>query len=297
MALERANRISVVRGSELVPLLPGHSGARGAQPWSRTLLERHAVRSSEIPEHEHREFCIHLQLAGNSDFEWWSAGRHGVERTQPGSLILLAPGTRDRLRWEGTSERLILSLDPQALRETMESLEIAGEPEVANKWALQDAALENLLREMGREAAVGWPFGKLYADMLQGELTRQLLQRHAANPVALPVLKGRLPMARLRLLFEYIHANLDRDLSLQELAAQVELSGFHFAREFKASTGKSAHQYVLDQRMARAKDMLRRKGVSVQEIAAEVGFGSAVNFVRAFRQRVGVTPGAWRECC
>lgn len=296
MALGDQKRISVVRNNEVVPLLPGHHGApKKVQPWNGVLLERHAVRPSEIPEHEHRDFCIHLQLAGHSDFEWWSEGRHNVERTRPGSLILLAPGTRDRLRWEGGSERLILSLDANALTETMESLGLSDIVEVRNQWALQDGALENLLREMGREAAQGWTFGNLYADLLRRELTRQLLQRHAVAPVQLPQLKGLLPAARLRLVFEYIHANLHHDLNLQELAAQVGLSSFHFAREFKNSTGQTPHQYVLDQRIARAKELLQRKGLTVQEIALEVGFSSAVNFVRAFRARVGITPGAWRE--
>lgn len=295
MAVRGQSRISVVRNNEVVPLLPGHHGVeRPAQPWEGMLLERHAVRASEIPEHEHREFCLHLQLTGNADFEWWSEGKHRVEHTSPGSLILLGPGTRDRLRWEGDSERLILSLDPAALRKTLDSMEIAADVEISNRWSLHDGALEHLVREMGREAEAGWPFGRLYAGLLQSEFARQLMARHAGIQ-ALPAVKRRMPMAKLRAVFDYVYAKLDSDLSLQELAAVAGLSAYHFAREFRNTTGQAPHQYVLDQRIALAKELLRHKGAAVQDVATAVGFGSAVNFVRAFRRRVGITPGAWRD--
>ena len=88
--------------------------------------------------------------------------------------------------------------------------------------------------------------------------------------------------------------NLHRDVHLDEIARETGLSSFHFAREFRATTGQTPYQYLLDQRITRAKFLLRAKTSTVQDIAYETGFGSAVNFVRAFRQRVGVTPGAWQ---
>ena len=286
----------MLRNNELVPLLPcAQPGENAVQPWQDVLLERHTVRPLEIPEHEHQEFCLHLQLSGNSDFEWWSAGHHGIERTAPGSLILLAPGTRDRLRWQGPSDRLILSVRPDALRRKAEELDSTGDIDFTNRWSLQDPSLTNLLTEMGREASAGWPLGALYAGLLETNLTSQLLQRHAANPVRLPTLKGQLPMPRLRSAFEFIAANLHRDLTLDEIARQIGLTSFHFAREFRTTTGQTPYQYVLDQRIALAKQLLRLRTRSVQEIAYETGFNSPAHFIRAFHQRVGTTPAAWRN--
>jgi AraC family transcriptional regulator len=75
----------------------------------------------------------------------------------------------------------------------------------------------------------------------------------------------------------------------------VRLSPFHFAREFRSSTGRTAYQYLLDQRIERAKHLLKHRSWQVHEIAQMTGFHSPVNFVRTFRQRVGQTPGAWRK--
>src|ERR1700677_3718242 len=84
-SLGETDRISVLRHQHLVPLLasPNNKYA-GNQPWRGILLEQHSVVPGEIPEHEHPDLCIHLQMTGNGDFEWWSKGKRAVEHTSPG---------------------------------------------------------------------------------------------------------------------------------------------------------------------------------------------------------------------
>jgi AraC family transcriptional regulator len=70
-------RVSVMRGLQLVPLLatsPSQHLPR-QQPWKGVVIERHAVRRGEIPEHQHPTLCLHLQVSGNEDFEWWQDGK------------------------------------------------------------------------------------------------------------------------------------------------------------------------------------------------------------------------------
>lgn len=285
----------MLRDNQLVPLLPcgsTHSHESDGQPWRGVLLERHTMAPLEIPEHEHRELCLHLQLTGDDRMQWWSGGRHGVENTFPGSIMLVPAGTRDRALWHGSSERLILSLAPELIYEVAAG---AQAPEFSAKWSLQDTSLQRLLFEMGREASEGWPLGRLYADLTAASLASQLLRRHAADPVDFGPLRGGMPMLQLRRAMEYMTDHLDRDLSLEEIAQEVGLSPFHFAREFRALTSQTPYQYLLDQRMERAKHLLKNQAWTVQEIATMTGFHSPVNFVRTFRQRVGATPGAWRR--
>jgi AraC family transcriptional regulator len=112
MNVFQPTRISVRRGGSAVPLMPGTIDPLAtSSPSPRLLGERHRLRNVEIPEHEHEHFCLHLQTSGTRTLEWWWNGKHGVECPKPGSLILLPPGTQDRLRWEGLSERYVVSLD------------------------------------------------------------------------------------------------------------------------------------------------------------------------------------------
>src|ERR1700761_8595113 len=118
-----------MRDHRLVPLLAAQRPSSGEQPWKGVLLESHLVQPSEIPQHEHPDLVLHLQLTGSDDFEWWSAGNNAVERTEPGSMILIPPGTSDRLRWRGPSERLIVSVRQSDLAQLAHDLGASRTPE------------------------------------------------------------------------------------------------------------------------------------------------------------------------
>ena len=300
MPRSATDRISVVRNDQLVPLIPQQdkprkSSPRPAQPWNGILLERHQTGNIEIPEHVHHDVCLHLQLAGSVGMEWWCEGHNSLERTRPGSLILLDAGTRDRLRWDGTSERLILSITPDFVAQISEELGSRNPVEFANRWSLEDPGLQHVMLEMARESAAGWPLGGLYADLLGTSLASLLLRRHAADPLRPAQLKGGLSIAQLRHSLEFITANIHTDLRLEQMAAELNLTPFHFARLFRSSLGTSPYQYVLDQRMRVAKDLLKSGSLSVQAIAGLSGWNSPENFIRSFRQQHGITPQKWRK--
>ena len=295
MAAETQPRISVVQRDRMVPLLPGPAApVRREQLWRGVLLERHAVEAIEIPEHEHRDLCLHLQLSGAPELEWWSEGQNRVERTGPGSAILLAAGTRDRLRWSARSERLVVSVKPQVLQAAADGLGTRGAVDFANQWSLRDPALGHVLLEMAREAEAGFALGRLYAELMEMRLAETLLRRHGDGLVLRAEAGGGLPLPKLRRVLEFMTANLHRDLLLADIAREAGLSAFHFARAFRTATRGTPHQYLLEQRVAEAQRMLLRGDLPVQEIALRTGFGSASNFVRSFRKRVGTTPAAWK---
>jgi AraC family transcriptional regulator len=93
---------------------------------------------------------------------------------------------------------------------------------------------------------------------------------------------------------ELIEANLSRNISLGEMADAAGLSRFHFLRSFKRCTGETPYQYVLRRRIETAQTLLREQPMTVEAVAAAVGFSSATRFIRAFRLRTGVTPGTYR---
>ena len=94
---------------------------------------------------------------------------------------------------------------------------------------------------------------------------------------------------------EYIEANLSRDISLAELAELAGLSRFHFARSFKRSTGLPPHQYLLRQRIERAKELLALGVLPVDEIATAVGFPGPAPLARMFLRITGTTLKEFRE--
>ena len=93
----------------------------------------------------------------------------------------------------------------------------------------------------------------------------------------------------------FVEAGLTGRLTLEALARVAELSPFHFARCFKATTGLAPHQYVLACRIELAKRLIMTTDRSVQEVAWSVGFENISHFRRQFAAQIGVVPGALRR--
>jgi len=106
-----------------------------------------------------------------------------------------------------------------------------------------------------------------------------------------------MPGCRLRRVTEYIQQNLDKDLTLAELADVVYMSPYHFARLFKGSTGVPPHRFVVRQRIARARGALATSELSIAQISRMVGFRTPSHFTTVFRRVTGITPGGYRTGC
>jgi AraC family transcriptional regulator len=95
---------------------------------------------------------------------------------------------------------------------------------------------------------------------------------------------------------DYISRNLDRDLSLQEIARAAPFSKFHFHRIFKAAVGETVAEFTRRLRLERAANRLVASSRdNITKIAVDCGFSSSQNFAKAFRQHFGVTPTAYRN--
>ena len=116
-------------------------------------------------------------------------------------------------------------------------------------------------------------------------------QAQYSEPLRMQVLSG----DRFADLAAWMVSRLDQDLSVEALAARTSLSPRHFSRRFTAVFGCAPARYVEDLRMSEARRMLSQDGVSIQRVAAAVGFASADAFRRAFERRFGLSPGDYRE--
>lgn len=138
----------------------------------------------------------------------------------------------------------------------------------------------------------------LNASILALQLAERLLLRfpdRSARPYGNALRRGGLAGWQLRRLLDYIEENLANDLRLENLAAQVHLSPFHFMRTFHAETGLTPHQWLVRRRMARAKALLAGSRLPIAEVAAAAGYGSQSALTAAFSQLFGISPGQWRK--
>jgi AraC family transcriptional regulator len=225
----------------------------------------------------------------------------GVKRHMPppaGAISLVPAGSPARWRWSGYFDWLDIFLEPGLVtRVAAEAFDL--DPARLTVPPLDGLELPHLRAAMaavGAELASGGPGGPLAAESLANVLAVQLIRHISAPRRPVRTREGKLPRARLRAVIEYVEEHLDASPSLEQMAAIAHISPYHFARQFKTSTGMPPHQYVLVRRVERAKQLLQAGAdLSLAEVALSAGFSDQSQFSHHFKRLVGVTPGQFRR--
>jgi AraC family transcriptional regulator len=172
----------------------------------------------------------------------------------------------------------------------------AAEAEIVPRFAMIDPLLEQLAIATAAALREGTEDG-LYIDSITQMMAVHLARTHSSRSrsaslsPAPPGISG----GKMRRLMEFIEANLDGDLTLEKMAADVGISPLYLPRAFKAAFGQSPHQYVLRRRIERAKELLRDTATPVVDVALASGFSSQSHLSNWFLRLVGVSPAAYRK--
>ncbi len=160
-----------------------------------------------------------------------------------------------------------------------------------------DDRLNQLAQSLAGEIQCEEPGREIVLGALVEQVAVQLLRRHAKvrRSEEMELSRAGLIDRRIRRSVELMHAQLEHDLSLKEIAAASYLSPFHFARLFKKLTGTTPHAYLAGVRAARAQLLLGKPTLSITQISSRVGYSSPSHFTKAFRQATGLTPRAFRR--
>jgi len=224
----------------------------------------------------------------------------GVKRSVPppvGAISLVPAGSPARWRWSGRRDLLAIYLESGLVAQVAaEAFDL--DPARLTVPPLDCVDLPHLraaIGAVGAELTAGGAGGRLAAESLANVLAVHLI-RHVLTPRrAARGRDGTLPRGRLRAVVEYIEEHLGAGPSLEQMAAVARLSAYHFARQFKATTGLPPHQFVIARRVERARELLQGgTDLSLAEVAADVGFSDQSQFSRHFKRALGVTPGQFQ---
>jgi len=263
--------------------------------WEGFAVIRHRLPAFEVPERPLTRHRVQIQLGRPIKLEAIQNGRLLKERFHNGDLIYTPPEARYGARWEEEREFIIILLEPSFVERATHGLITENRIDTVPQFRFRDPLIEGIGRALYAELESDSSLGRLYAESLANVLAVHLLRHYSAPGHTIRDAGGELPKIKLRYAIEFINDNLGRNISLAEIAANVEMSPFHFARMFKRSTGLAPHQYVLEQRIDRAKTLLSETALSLTEIAYRVGFASQSHFTAVFRRLTSTTPEAYRK--
>jgi AraC family transcriptional regulator len=132
------------------------------------------------------------------------------------------------------------------------------------------------------------------ANAVALELAVQL-PREYANHAAPAHRPSQLSERKLDRACEFIDAHLGERVGVDRIAAALQISSHHFAHAFRLTTGCAPHQYLIERRVERAKTLRRDTGLPITDIAALVGRSGLAHFTVLFKERMGLTPSAYRQ--
>jgi AraC family transcriptional regulator len=167
--------------------------------------------------------------------------------------------------------------------------------ELVPRFGILDPLLEQLAVTITSALRDGTAEDGLYIDTLAQMIAVHLAREHSTRSRAVRMPMPGLAGWKMRRLIEFIEENLDGDLSLEAMAAEVVVSPLYLPRAFKTAVGQSPHRYVLERRLERAKQLLRNTDKPIVEVALAVGFSSQSHLSNWFLRAVGVSPAAYRR--
>lgn len=227
-------------------------------------------------------------LQGDAGF-----GRFHAPSVTPGMFGVGASDVPFDLEGEGRFEMLIVSLPWHAFRPMAEEATGRDLPHLGrvHEGIKRDGVTEWLVHTLWHEAERGGPSGSLFTDSLLTTLVTRLLLLSDTHVVP-PPQKARLSPTDQRRAMDFIRDRLGENLTLSEIAAAVGFSPSHFSALFRRSLGIPPHQYVIQQRVERARSLLLQcPELTIARVAAQVGFADHSHLSRHMKRLLGVTPG------
>jgi AraC family transcriptional regulator len=263
-------------------------------PSSSLLVERRDLEPTSWQSHLHEDQLLHFFMKpAVIGFSLRDAAISKIP-VAPGQAVFCPRKEWHNIRWDEGISVLSIRIPDSALMEAARERLTDRSLEIVPTNVVTDDRLTHLLYALDGERSRGYSAGKLFVDSIETALSNILLTSFSTfTPRSIPGKSGMAPHV-LRRVVEFMHANMDKQIGLKDLADCAGLSLSRFSFQFRASTNQSPHQYMLRLRIERSKQLLKDFRLSVLDVGLEVGFRNQQHFATVFRNSVGVPPSVYR---
>ena len=263
--------------------------------WSDIHFEHHRQPGSDKPEHRTTMHIVAIALNCVLGERWFD-GHFQREYLTPGATAIIPTGTLHRSLWRKEAQFMFVAVDPRLLERLGQEVAAPDNFELIPHFAiLQDPLIQGIIFSLKDELESTGIKGSFYVEQLTTTLAIHLLRKYGVRKPQISTYSDGLPKYKLRQVLEYINANLECDIKLVDLAELVGMSQYYFCQLFKQSIGIAPYQYVIQQRVERAKQLLKCRDVAISEVALVCGFANQSHFTKHFRKLTGITPKAYRD--
>lgn len=242
--------------------------------------------------HARADHLIVMHLSGPVHVERTFSGERACVKVQRGGLFILPAGRDFGVSLGGPLETIHIYVRGSML--DIAARQLGVDPaglEIFPGLGLHDPVLEQMgivCCKMLEERQ-----SDFFADAVARIICARIVTAHSAVRQTMPATRNGLSSGQLAVIRNVVHRHIEEPITVDSLALAVGLPSEQFARRFKRATGRSPYQFVMDERLDLARDMLLR-GAPIAEVAAQTGFTHQEHLTRMFGRRFGTTPGRFR---
>jgi AraC family transcriptional regulator len=253
-------------------------------------LAYYSQPSWETPEFVTSHHIVSLQTKNAGRVEVLSESRlQGFENIE--KMVKVYPSdTPFSVNWSREIEFLHCYIDSRFLNQV--AYEAVGRDRIELSLTLSES--DTLSREilLALKASLEWGISsnRFYVESMVTALSAQLIRNYSIYPQTLRNYQDGLSNYRLKQTIAYINDHLSQNISLEELAQELSMSKYYFCKLFKQSIGLSPYQYLIQQRVERAKELLHRDKLNIAEVALAVGFCDQSSLSKHLKRLTGLTP-------
>ena len=218
----------------------------------------------------------------------------GVVR--PGVINLIPEGHDGRWDIAGRLDVSHLYLSDTRLQQAAEAHFAGKRAELIDRAGFDDPMASRILQLLADEACQNDDASSLFMEQAVDLLCTHLIRQHSVSgPQVSTESRSGLAPWQVKRVTNFMIEHIDQCLTLDTLAALVNLSRHHFCTAFRIATGRPPFEWLLSERMSRARSLLATTILPITDIALAVGYSTPSAFTTAFRREAGVTPSAFRR--
>ncbi len=279
---------------QILPRLPIVSSQN--LQWNGIYVQQHHQPAWETPEYSHIRHMLLVHTSGQIvQTERVLDGHRRSEQLSDGNVVIVPATVQHQANWNRENTFTLLFIEPAHLAQVAHESINFDRVELIPQFARLDPLIYQIVLSLKAELELNGLGNRLFVDSLTTALSIHLLRTYTIWQQPLRTYADGLSQYKLQQTIDYINTYLEEDLSLEAIASTLGMSQYYFARLFKQSMGIAPYQYVIQQRVERAKQLLRQRELSIAEIALRCGFASQGHLNLHFKRLVGVTPREFRK--
>jgi AraC-like DNA-binding protein len=275
-------------------LLSDQELAGGGMRFYRKRSGDDGVRQVETPASD-RGYLLGLSLQGAHRRRIYQGRQGATHQFDVDSIYIRNFADPYRAELDGAFDFLLVELPRSAFDQLTDEAGCGPIDGLNVATGAQDALLSGLLRVLVPVLDRPTEASPLFLDQLALAIGTCVAERYGERPVSKATRLRRLSRSQEARAKEMLRSRLEGDLSIADVAQACQLSRSYFTHAFRQTIGQTPHQWMLAQRVQRARELLTSSQTPLAEIATACGFADQSHFTRVFSRATGLPPAQWRR--